>query len=127
MAWLDDWRARRKALGLSRSLPGGYLREPGDVVWTPPGPSGKRIGGKPLGFMRRIIEDYSFPGDLVCDSHGGHATTGRAALELGRRFVGCERDPEVFEAGLARLREPIALSLPGLAPVARPSEQGALF
>ncbi len=114
-AWLDDWRSRRKSLGLPRSLPGGYLRERGDVTWTPPG-EGKRIGGKPLGLMRRIVADYSLPGDVVCDPYAGHATTLRAALELGRRPLGAEVDPEVYAAGLARLREPVALALPGLAP-----------
>ena len=114
-AWLDDWRARRKALGLPRSLPGGYLRERGDVTWTPPGES-KRIGGKPIGLMRRIVADYSLPGDIVCDPYAGHATTLRAALELGRRPLGAEVDPEVYAAGLARLREALVLELPGLAP-----------
>lgn len=113
MTWLESWRQRRKARGLSTSLPGGYLRERGDVVWSPPG-GGKRIGGKPPGFMRRIVEDYSEPGDLVCDPYSGHATTLRVALELGRRAIGAEVDPDVHAAALARLREPIAMALPGL-------------
>ena len=126
-AWLDDWRARRKALGLKCSLPGAYLRAKGDVVWTPPQPPGeehgKRIGGKPLGVMRALVEDYSFVGDLVLDTHAGHVTTGRAAIELGRRFVGCERVPAVWQAGLERIRAPIVQGLPGMAAVA-PLEQG---
>ena len=128
-AWLEDWRARRKALGLSCSLDGAYLRAKGDVIWTPPSrpgeERGKRIGGKPLGVMKAIVGDYSFPDDLVLDTHAGHVTTGRAALELGRRFVGCERVPEVHAAGLERLRAPIVMGLPGLtAPVT--FEQSAL-
>jgi site-specific DNA-methyltransferase (adenine-specific) len=71
----------------------------------------RRMGGKCLGVMKAIVGDYTRPGDLVCDMFGGDATTGRAAIELGRRFVGCERDPEAWAAGLARLREPVALDL----------------
>ncbi len=135
-SWLADWRERRGSLGLPCSLPGGYLRERGDVTWTPPGarkererrkalglpPVGKRIGGKPLGLMRRIVADYSLPGDIVCDPYAGHATTLRAALELGRRPLGAEVDPEVYAAGSARLREALVLELPGLAPAG--PEQG---
>jgi site-specific DNA-methyltransferase (adenine-specific) len=86
------------------SPPGHYEREAGD-------PRPRRMGGKSLSVMRGIVCDYSKPGDLVCDMFGGDATTGRAAIELGRRFVGCERDPEAWAAGLARLREPVALDL----------------
>jgi hypothetical protein len=91
-------------------LPGAYLRRKGDVVWTPPS-GAKRIGGKPLGLMREIVDDYSAPGEVVCDPFGGHATTLRAAIELGRRAVGCEVDETVWSDGLARLRRPVALDL----------------
>jgi hypothetical protein len=118
--WLEEWRARRHNLGLARSLDGAYLRAKGDVVWTPPQrpgeEKGKRIGGKPLGLMRAIVGDYSMPDDWVCDPYGGHATTLRAALELGRKAAGSERDREAFEAGLGRLREPVALDLFGAQP-----------
>lgn len=119
MTWLEGWRASRKARGCKTSLPGGYTRLEGDVVWSPPG-KGKRIGGKPPGLMRRIVDDYSEPGDLVCDPFAGHATTLRVALELGRRAIGAEVDPEHYAAALERLSQPVALELPWSA---RPAEQ----
>lgn len=86
----------------------------------------RRMGGKTLSVMRAIVGDYTRPDDLVCDMFGGDATTGRAAIELGRRFIGCERDPEAWAAGLARLRERVALDL-FAAPTAPQAEQALLF
>ena len=111
-AWLEDWRRDRAARKLSKSLPGAYLRSPGDVVWTPPGGS-KRIGGKPLGVMRAIVRDYSRPGDLVCDPFAGHGTTLLAAAMEDRRAVGSEMDEEAHAAALERLGRGYTLDLFG--------------
>lgn len=128
--WILEWRARRKALGLSASLDGAYRREAGDVVWTPPGADGKkRIGGKPLGLMRALVSDYSFAGEVIADPFAGHGTTLRAADELGRDAIGAERDREAFEAALTRLREPVALDMfqpREVRPAQNAQEQGSL-
>lgn len=65
----------------------------------------------PRALPDRFIRQYSRPGDLVVDPFCGVGTTGRAAVELGRRFVGFEIDPE--EAGRARawLAEPVQAAL----------------
>jgi site-specific DNA-methyltransferase (adenine-specific) len=52
---------------------------------------------KPLGILRRIIAASSSPGDLVLDFFAGSGTTGQAALELGRRFVLVDSNPEALE------------------------------
>jgi hypothetical protein len=64
----------------------------------------EHIGGKPLELMRLVVADYTLPGDLVCDPCAGYATTGAAALALGRRFVGAEVDVKTCLRGLRRLR-----------------------
>lgn len=46
---------------------------------------------KPLSLMRELIEDFTDPGELVLDSYAGSGTTGLAAIQLGRRFIGWER------------------------------------
>ena len=43
--------------------------------------------------VRRIIETYSCPGDLVGDTFVGSATTGIEALRSGRRFWGSDINP----------------------------------
>lgn len=60
---------------------------------------------KPVEILRPLIE-YSCPvGGLVVDPFGGSFSTGVAALQLGRRFVGFEVDPERFEIGCQNLEQ----------------------
>ena len=75
---------------------------PTDVWWhTIVSPTGKEKTGyptqKPLGILRRIIQASSAEGDLVLDFFGGSGTTGAAALELGRRFVLIDQNPEAIQ------------------------------
>jgi len=52
---------------------------------------------KPLGILRRIIQASSNPGDLVLDFFAGSGTTGAACLELGRRFILIDDNPEAVQ------------------------------
>lgn len=61
------------------------------------------IGGKPIALMRAIVGDYSREGDLVVDPCMGAGTTLVAAVELGRRAIGCEPDAGRFELAAKRL------------------------
>jgi DNA modification methylase len=58
----------------------------------------------PLGLLRPIIACASDPGDLVIDPFCGNATTGVAALELGRRFVGFELRKPIRDLAVLRMR-----------------------
>jgi site-specific DNA-methyltransferase (adenine-specific) len=58
---------------------------------------------KPLGLMRQIVEDFSEPGDLVCDPYAGSGTTGIACRALGRRFLGWEIDEAMADKARARI------------------------
>lgn len=51
---------------------------------------------KPLGILRRIIQASSHPGAMVLDFFAGSGTTGVAALELGRRFILVDNNPEAL-------------------------------
>ena len=48
-------------------------------------------------FIEKFIEYSSNPGDLVLDPFGGSFSTGRAAIALGRRFVGFELNPHAYQ------------------------------
>jgi len=52
---------------------------------------------KPLGILRRIVQASSRPGDVVVDFFAGSGTTGIAALELGRRFLLIDNNPQALE------------------------------
>jgi site-specific DNA-methyltransferase (adenine-specific) len=74
---------------------------PTDTWWhtiVPPG--GKERTGyptqKPLGILRRIVQASSPAGGLVADFFAGSGTTGAASLELGRRFLLVDDNPEAF-------------------------------
>ena len=51
----------------------------------------------PYDLCKRVIEYYSFVGDLVFDPFGGSGTLGRTAKSLNRKFFMTEKDPKYFE------------------------------
>ena len=58
----------------------------------------------PLALLRPIIGCASNPGDLIIDPFCGSATTGVAAAELGRSFIGIEKQPGFVQLARQRLR-----------------------
>ena len=64
-------------------------------LWSFSAESAKRVGHPapfPVELPRRIIQLYSFEGDLVLDPFVGSGTTCLAALQCGRHFVGYEKN-----------------------------------
>jgi site-specific DNA-methyltransferase (adenine-specific) len=59
---------------------------------------------KPIEVMRWIIEATTAPGDVVLDPYMGSGTTGVAALQSGRGFIGIELEPRWFAAAEIRIR-----------------------
>ena len=59
---------------------------------------------KPLALMEWLVASYSGPGDVVLDSFMGSGTTGIACVNLGRQFVGIERDAGYYAIAEARIR-----------------------
>jgi site-specific DNA-methyltransferase (adenine-specific) len=57
---------------------------------------------KPIGFMRRLIDRVSL-GGLIVDPFMGSGTTGAAAMELGRPFIGVELEPAFFDIACERI------------------------
>ena len=58
---------------------------------------------KPLRLVRRAIVASSREGDLVFDPFCGSGTSGVAAKELGRFFVGAEKEEEYAELAARRI------------------------
>lgn len=58
---------------------------------------------KPLALMGEHVTVHTKPGDLILDPFAGSGTTGVAALKEGRRFVGCELDPNYHALAAKRL------------------------
>jgi len=51
---------------------------------------------KPEALLHRVILSSTNPGDVVLDPFFGSGTTGAACLELGRRFLLVDDNPEAF-------------------------------
>lgn len=58
---------------------------------------------KPVGLLKRCVELYTSPNDLVFDGCMGVGSTGIACKELGRRFIGCEIDKDYFTIAKERI------------------------
>lgn len=63
---------------------------------------------KPVELMIELIKTYTNPGDTVLDFTCGSGSTGVAAMQEGRRFVGIEKDPGYFEIAQRRISEATA-------------------
>lgn len=57
----------------------------------------------PLAITRAIVGCASDPGDLVIDPFNGSGSTGVAAIELGRKYLGMEKSSEYCQAARLRL------------------------
>lgn len=62
----------------------------------------------PEAIPARCIRATTHLEDLVLDPYMGSGTTGVAAVKLGRRFVGVERDPKYFEIAIRNLSNVLA-------------------
>lgn len=58
---------------------------------------------KPIELMKYLVKLVTPKGALVLDPFMGSGTTGVAALEIGRRFLGIEKEPEYFKIAENRL------------------------
>lgn len=60
---------------------------------------------KPLAVMMHLVSALAAPSATVLDCFMGSGTTGVAALQLGRTFIGIEREPKYFEIACRRIED----------------------
>jgi DNA modification methylase len=58
---------------------------------------------KPITLIERLIRIYSNPGSTIFDPFMGSGTTGVAAINTGRNFIGIEREKEYFNIAYERI------------------------
>jgi len=58
---------------------------------------------KPIKLMEYLIKTYTNESETVLDFTMGSGTTGIAAWNLNRRFIGIEKDPDYFEIAKKRI------------------------
>ena len=59
---------------------------------------------KPLALMEWCIKHAGYP-ETVLDPYMGSGTTGVACMNLGRSFIGIERDPNYFDIACRRIED----------------------
>ena len=77
------------------------------VTWSISATNAERVGHptqKPLEVMRWTIEQVERPAGIL-DPFMGSGTTGVAAVQMGRRFVGIEIEPKYFDIACRRIEE----------------------
>ena len=62
---------------------------------------------KPLQVMSWSIEQLGNP-ETILDPFMGSGTTGVAAIQLGRKFIGIEREPKYFDIACKRIEQAVA-------------------
>lgn len=77
-------------------------------VWEMPPASATRVGHPapfPVELPRRLIELYTYKGDLVLDPFIGSGTTAVAAVQSGRHYVGFDTEQAYIELAERRVAE----------------------
>jgi site-specific DNA-methyltransferase (adenine-specific) len=80
------------------------------TVWTFKAPSkaekshGSHPTQKPLALVSRCLRASTSVGDVVLDPFAGSGTTGVAAVSLGRRFIGIEKDATYRQLSCDRIQ-----------------------
>jgi site-specific DNA-methyltransferase (adenine-specific) len=63
---------------------------------------------KPVSLGRELVTLFSCPGELILDPFMGTGAFGLASLDMGRRFVGIERDEKYFDRACFRLERHVS-------------------
>ena len=121
-------RARRELPSESSMTREDFMENTLDV-WEIPAESATRVGHPapfPVELPARLIELYTYRGDLVLDPFAGSGTSAVAAVRAGRHFAGYDLDESYVQLAEARLGEersrlaressgsPKKVSLPGV-------------
>jgi site-specific DNA-methyltransferase (adenine-specific) len=75
-------------------------------VWTFPAESARKLGHPapfPLELPARLIQLYTYAGEVVLDPFMGSGQTAIAAIQAGRRFAGYEINPDYVELARGRI------------------------
>lgn len=86
--------------------------------WNGGGQHGNYIGplvtdgahptGKPIPLFSMFVEKFTDKCETILDPFMGSGTTGVAAVQMGRRFIGIEREPKYFDIACKRIEQAYA-------------------
>lgn len=76
--------------------------------------------------MKWCVEQAGNP-QTILDPFMGSGTTGVAAVQMGRKFIGIEREPKYFDIACKRIEQAVAQGRLFDAPAPQTAEQPALL
>ena len=88
-------------------------RKPNESIYDPPLPNsileiasqkGKHSTQKPTALMEWVLKYYTRENDLVLDPTMGSGSTGVACKNTNRKFIGIEKDIDIFKTAVDRLK-----------------------
>lgn len=92
-----NWKlGKRSKFNFQQSYKGDDTRCPVDVLTFPVVKNNKHSTSKPIPLLEWLIRSYTNEGMTVLDSCMGTGSTGIAAINTGRRFIGIEKHHEFF-------------------------------
>jgi len=90
------WTNLNKAVRLKRYMWNGMLRANKE-------PRGDHPTQKPVGIMTWCISHLPDGSNTILDPFMGSGTTGVSAVQMGRKFIGIEREPKYFDIACQRI------------------------
>jgi site-specific DNA-methyltransferase (adenine-specific)/modification methylase len=92
------WTNLPKAVRRLRYMWNGMLRANGEA-------RGDHPTQKPIGVMKWAIGLLPEPNETILDPFMGSGTTGVAAVQMGRKFIGIEREERYFQIARKRIED----------------------
>lgn len=92
------WTNLPKAVRRIRFMWNGMLRANGEQ-------RGDHPTQKPIGVMAWVISHVPVPNQTILDPFMGSGTTGVACMNLGRKFIGIEREVKYFDIACRRIED----------------------
>ncbi|MEL7643042.1 MAG: site-specific DNA-methyltransferase [bacterium] len=100
--------SRKKPEGKENTITKEQFMEWTRSVWLMDTESARKVGHPapfPVELPYRLIQLYTFTGDIILDPFIGSGTTAIAALMSGRKYIGYEINPQYAELAEARIAQ----------------------
>lgn len=106
-------------------LKNGLGRRPDYIEWSEAAEKNGHPCPKPVGFMAQWVKRVSLEGSVV-DCFMGSGTTGVACAQLGRSFIGIERETKYFDIACRRIEAAYAQGRLFDEPAPKPKQEALL-
>ncbi len=103
---------RKKPPGKENTISREQFMEWTKSVWTMNTESARKVGHPapfPVELPYRLIQLYTYTGDVVLDPFMGSGSTALAALQSGRKYVGYEIDPAYLALAAQRIAQVVII------------------